>query len=280
VADNPYGFQLVHLSPIIGTEVHGINLAEPQDKSVIQWLYQLLLDRKVIFFRNQAISPEQHIQFAASFGDLEIHPFTNNDVQHPELIHLNNDRDRPPKINVWHSDVTWREQPSLGSILRAQTIPEVGGDTLFANMEAAFEGLDDETKHLIDDKFAIHDNEVFLNGMRATGASEAAIDEKRQAFPPTRHPVVRTHPDTGRKSIYVNRTFTRHIDGMDSSQSEALLNRLYLTAWIPDIQCRFRWQPDSLAFWDNRATQHYAAADYWPQIRQMERVTIQGDRPF
>lgn len=272
------GLQLQHLSPVIGTEVLGIDLADVDDDTVA-WLKDLLVERKVLFFREQAISKAEHIAFAARFGELEVHPFTNNDAAYPEIIHLHNDREHPPFINVWHSDVTWRAEPSLGSILRARVVPEVGGDTLFANMEAAYDALDDATKEQIDELTAIHDNETFLQSMRRQGASEAEIEAKRAEFPPQRHPVVRTHPVSGRKSIYVNKIFTRSIEGMAQAESDALLQRLYHQAWIPDFQCRFRWAPDSFAFWDNRAAQHYAAADYWPAERSMERVTIVGDRP-
>jgi taurine dioxygenase len=272
------GLRLNHLSPVIGTEVLGIDLNDVSDES-IDWLAGLLVERKVLFFRDQPISREAHIAFARRFGELEVHPFTDNDDELPEVIHLRNDRDHPPYINVWHSDVTWRAEPSLGSILRARVVPEVGGDTLFANMEAAYEALDEETRTRLDGLWAIHDNEGFLRGMRERGASEEAVEAKRREFPPQRHPVVRTHPVSGRKSIYVNRAFTRRIEGLDPAESEALLQRLYHQAWIPDFQCRFRWAPDSLAFWDNRAAQHYAAADYWPEERWMERVTIVGDRP-
>lgn len=272
------GLQLQHLSPVIGTEVLGIDLADVDDDTVA-WLKDLLVERKVLFFREQAISKAEHIAFAARFGELEVHPFTNNDAAYPEIIHLHNDREHPPFINVWHSDVTWRAEPSLGSILRARVVPEVGGDTLFANMEAAYDALDDATKEQIDELTAIHDNETFLQSMRRQGASEAEIEAKRAEFPPQRHPVVRTHPVSGRKSIYVNKIFTRSIEGMAQAESDTLLQRLYHQAWIPDFQCRFRWAPDSFAFWDNRAAQHYAAADYWPAERSMERVTIVGDRP-
>ncbi len=277
--DETFGCTLYHLSPVIGTEIDGIDLGSDLSDEVIAWLYDLLVERKVIFFRDQPITVEQHIEFARRFGEVEIHPFTNNDEAHPEVIHLDNDRDRPPKINQWHSDVTWRQSPSLGSILRGVEIPEVGGDTLFANMEAAYDSLDDETKARLDGLHAIHDNEVFLRGMKARGASEEEIEVMRKRFPPARHPVVRTHPVSQRKSIYVNSTFTRYIDGMDLNESDQLLQELYLTAWNPDYQCRFRWRKDSFTFWDNRSAQHFAAADYWPNVRKMERVTVIGDRP-
>lgn len=276
--DSP--FQLLHLSPSIGTEVHGIDLAGDNDQTVIDYLSDLLVERKVIFFRDQDISMDAHVAFARRFGELEVHPFTDNNPDHPEVIHLINDEQRPPQINVWHSDVTWREEPSLGSILRAREVPEVGGDTLFANMEAAYDGLDEKTKERIEDLEAIHDNEAFLRGMKARGATESEMDAKRAEFPPSRHPVVRTHPVSGRKSLYVNRIFTRCIADMAADESDALLQELYLKAWVPDYQCRFRWQTNSFAFWDNRAAQHYAAADYWPHRREMERVTIVGERPY
>lgn len=146
-------------------------------------------------------------------------------------------------------------------------------------MESAYEGLDEETKELLDGLYAIHDNEVFLQGMKQRGAGEDEIDAMRKKFPPVKHPVVRTHPVSQRKSVYVNSTFTRCIDGMDTEVSDKLLQKLYLTAWNPDHQCRFRWQKDSFTFWDNRSVQHFAAADYWPNVRKMERVTVMGDRP-
>ena len=270
--------EINHLSPVIGTEVLGIDLSTV-DRATAAWLNDLLVERKVLFFRDQEIAEEEHIAFAARFGGLEVHPFTDNNVRHPEIIQLINDREHPPYINIWHSDVTWREEPSLGSILRARVVPEVGGDTLFANMEAAYEGLDEETKELIDALYAIHDNEGLLQGMRAQGASEEEIEARRVEFPPQRHPVVRTHPVSGKKSLYVNKAFTRCIDGMKREESVALLAKLYQQAWMPDYQCRFRWRKDSFAFWDNRAAQHYAASDYWPETRMMERVTVMGDRP-
>ena len=278
VSDGP--FDLVHLTPSIGTEVHGIDIGADLEQSTIDYLSDLLVERKVIFFREQAISMQQHIDFAARFGELEVHPFTQNDSEYPEIIHLINDAERRPQINVWHSDVTWRNAPSLGSILRAREVPEVGGDTLFANMEAAYEGLDDETKDQIEGLEAVHDNETFLLCMKQRGATEEEIEAKRAEFPPATHPVVRTHPVSGRKSLYVNRIFTRRIVDMAPAESQALMDKLCLQAWIPDYQCRFRWRPDSFAFWDNRGAQHYAAADYWPQRRAMERVTIIGDVPY
>ena len=278
LAEQP--FQVHPLTPTIGAEAAGINLAEPLGDGTIAWLSEQLVEHKVLFFREQRISVEQHLAFARRFGDLEIHPFSPSHPGHPEVLVLHNNREHPPYINVWHSDVTWRREPSLGSILRARKVPAVGGDTLFANMEAAYDSLDETMKERLEGLIAVHDNENFLAGMKAQGAADAEVQAKREAFPPMRHPVVRTHPVSGRKSLYVNRAFTRSIVGMADDESRALLKALFQTAWRPEVQCRFRWRPDSLAFWDNRAGQHYAAADYWPQERLMERVTVVGDVPF
>ena len=187
-------FQLNHLSPCIGTEVLGIDLRTDTDADTIDLLNKLLVERKVLFFREQDISVNEHVAFARCFGELEIHPFTRNIETLPEVITLTNDRENPPSINIWHSDVTWRAVPSLGSILRARTVPEVGGDTLFANMEAAYEALDDETKVQLEGLIAVHDNESFLRGMEKNGASDEEVEAMRQQYPPSRHPVVRTHP--------------------------------------------------------------------------------------
>ena len=272
-------FDLLHLSPTIGTEVHGIDIGADLDSETIDFLSNLLVERKVIFFRDQDISVEQHIALGRKFGEVEIHPFTPNLEGHPEVVCLNNDRDKPPSINLWHSDVTWRQEPSLGSILRALEIPEVGGDTLFANMEDAYESLDDKTKQQIENLYAVHDNENFLTGLFTKGIAADEVQRLREQYPPVTHPVVRTHPVSGKKSLYVNTVFTRHIVDMDPDESQRLLQKLYLTAWIPDHQCRFRWRKNSFTFWDNRAAQHYAAADYWPEIRRMQRVTVIGDKP-
>lgn len=279
IPDNRFGFNLIHLSPTIGTEVHGIDLAEELSDDTVAWLSSLLVERKVLFFRDQDLSTEQHIAFSRRFGELEVHPFSPCKEGYPEVMELSNDQERPPRINIWHSDVTWRQAPSLGSILRAREVPEVGGDTLFADMEAAYNNLSDDTKARIDGLYAIHDNQGFLNRMRQAGASERDVEARAREFPPQRHPVVRTHPVSGRKSIYVNAAFTRRIDGLPDDESDSLLQELYRQAWIPDVQCRFRWRKNSLAFWDNRSSQHYAAADYFPETRRMERLTIIGDRP-
>jgi taurine dioxygenase len=273
------GLEISPLTPGIGAEITGIDLAQPQDAATIGHLRAALLDWKVLFFRDQDIDTDQHLAFARCFGDLEVHPFAPHKPGYPEVLAITHNRESRGRENTWHSDVTWRQKPSLGSILRAVELPPVGGDTLFADMYAAYEGLSDEIKARIDGAAAIHDFAHFRAGLRKAGKTEEEIEAFNKAYPMVEHPVVRTHPETGRKALYVNAAFTQSIVGLDKAESDALLRRLYAQAAIPEYQCRFRWEVGSIAFWDNRASQHYAASDYWPAVRRMERVTVIGDRP-
>ena len=267
------------LTPTIGVEVGGIDLRSLPDAATLRALRQALLDWKVLFFRDQDITTDQHVAFARLFGALEVHPFAPHKEGYPEVLAITHGPGNRGRENAWHSDVTWRIEPSLGSILRAVEVPEVGGDTLFADMYAAYEGLTDEVKAKIEGRTAIHDFTHFRRGLRKAGKSEAEIEEFNRKYPEAEHPVVRTHPETGRKGIYVNVGFTLRIVGLEKDESDSLLRHLYAQASIPEYQCRFRWRKNSIAFWDNRSTQHYAASDYYPAVRKMERVTIVGDRP-
>jgi taurine dioxygenase len=270
---------LAPLSPTIGAEVSGVDLSKPLAPETVAAIRGALLDWKVLFFRDQDIDTDQHLAFARCFGELEVHPFAPHKPGYPEILAITHDRDRPGRENTWHSDVTWREIPSLGSILHAIEVPAVGGDTLFADMAAAYEGLSDAVKEQIDGRVAVHDFGHFRTGMRKAGRSEEEIEAFNKAYPKVEHPVVRRHPETGARAIYVNAAFTQHIVGMQPDESDRLLKYLYARAAIPEYQCRFRWSPGALAFWDNRASQHYAVSDYWPAVRRMERATIIGDRP-
>ena len=262
------------MSPAIGAELIGADLAAPSD-TLVEEVRAALLQYQVVFFRDQDITRAQHIAFARAFGELEIHPATPKDQPDREVLRIVHGPNSRGMENAWHSDVTWREKPSLGSILRAIELPEVGGDTLFSNMVMAYEGLDDDLKARLCEMTAVHDiARVFAKRL---GKDTASLHEK---FPLMEHPVVRTHPETGQRLIYVNTAFTDHIKGMDRAESDTLLKFLYARAAIPEYQCRFRWAPGSIAFWDNRACQHYAASDYFPNTRIMERVTIAGDRPY
>ena len=262
------------LSPAIGAELIGADLSAPSD-TLVEEVRAALLQYQVVFFRDQDITRSQHIAFASAFGELEIHPATPKDQPDREVLRIVHGPNSRGMENAWHSDVTWREQPSLGSILRAIELPEVGGDTLFSNMVMAYEDLDEDLKTRLCGMTAVHDiARVFAKRL---GKDAAALHEK---FPLMEHPVVRTHPETGQRLLYVNTAFTDHIKGLDRDESDTLLKFLYSRAAIPEYQCRFRWALGSIAFWDNRACQHYAASDYFPNTRIMERVTIAGDRPY
>ena len=279
-AEEPYTrFGVEPLAPTIGAVITGVSLAEPLDAELFNQLNRALLEWKVIFFRDQDITGEQHTAFAANWGPLETHPFIRVTVdqpdERPQVVRF----EKGPKLggyeNVWHSDVTWRETPSLGSVLRAIEVPDTGGDTLWSDMGAAYDGLSATMKERIDGLVAEHDwITTFGLGMDAE-----TRDNLRKDFPAVQHPVVRTHPETGRKTIYVNRAFTQRIVNLEEAESRALLDFLYIQAAVPEYQCRFKWRAGDVAFWDNRSTQHYAASDYFPQRRVMERITVIGDRP-
>ena len=273
------GLELRPLTPTVGAEIGGVDLSRPLSDETIDGIRRALLDYKVVFFRDQDITTEQHLAFARRFGELEVHPFAPHKPDYPEVLAITHDRDSRGRENTWHSDVTWRESPSLGSILRAVEIPPVGGDTLFADMVAAYAGLSDAIKEEIEGKLAVHDFAHFRAALRRRGKTEAEIEAFNTRFPMVEHPVVRTHPETGEKAIYVNAAFTQHIVGVSPERSRELLAHLYAQAAIPEYQCRFRWETNSIAFWDNRSSQHYAVSDYWPAVRRMERVTVVGSRP-
>jgi taurine dioxygenase len=264
------------LTATIGAEIAGVDLADALSDETIAAIRQALLDWKVIFFRDQhRLGRDEHVAFGRRFGELEVHPLTPEGQDHPEVFVLPSGGERRAP-GLWHSDVTWRPEPSMGSILRSVKLPPVGGDTLWADMHAAYDLLDDRVKTDIDGLIGLHDY------TRVFGALQLpVVQEKMRAEHPTvEHPIVRTHPETRRKAIYVNAAFTCGIKGMDESEARPLLRRLERQAWLPDVQCRFRWQPGSVAFWDNRATQHCVSNDFLPSPRVMERVTVVGDRPF
>lgn len=262
-------------SPTIGAEIRGVRLDDQVPDDVLAELRRALIEYKVLFFRDQDIDVHDQSCFAGRFGELEEHPFLPANTEQPHVIRFAKDEQQIGYENVWHSDVSWRQVPSLGSILRAIAVPSVGGDTLWCDMEAAYEGLPEDLKAAIEGRVAVHD---FANSF-GLALPQEELDRRRREFPPAEHPVVRTHPESGRRCLYVNAIFTSHIVGMPRSESDALLERLYAEARVPEYQCRLRWAPGTVAFWDNRSTQHYASSDYWPEPRVMERVTIIGDRP-
>ena len=268
-------FDATPVGATVGAELSGVDLTAELPDAVIDELRQALLDYKVLFFRDQPLTPAQHVAFAHRFGDLEIHPFIPANTGQPELVRFAKSADVGGYENGWHHDVTWRECPSMGAILHAIEVPPTGGDTLFADMYAAYEGLDPDLRARADELVAVHDY-AGVFGHRIKPEDKAATREK---YPPVEHPVVIRHPATGRKLLYVNRFFVSHLVGLDRDEGTALINRLAQQADTIEYQCRFRWSPDSVAFWDNRAVQHYAASDYWPDVRVVERASIVGPRP-
>lgn len=263
------------MTPAVGAEILGIDLAASNIADYIPAIRAALLKHGVIFFRDQDMTQEQHIAFTRHFGELEVHPATPKDQANPEVLRIAHGPKSRGQENYWHSDVTWRAQPSLGSILMAREVPEVGGDTCFANMHMAYERLSEQMKRMCEGLTAVHDiARVFA------GRLDKAPADLHEKYPPVRHPVIRTHPETGERVIYVNTAFTSHIEGLSGEESRWLLAHLYKTAMDAEIQCRFRWQKGSIAFWDNRVCQHLAVSDYFPARRVMERVTIAGDAPY
>jgi taurine dioxygenase len=269
-------FEVERLAGALGAEVHGIDLARPLEPVTKQALHDAWMQHQVLFFRDQAISVDQHKAFARHFGELHVHPVLQQmaDQGHPEIVVLESDARRPIVADRWHSDVTFEKCPPLGSILRAVAVPATGGDTMWASMYAAYEALSDTLQRLLSSLTAFHDG----GGFRAIAKDDAQrkdLESRQTAV----HPVVRTHPVTGRKALFVNSVFTKGIVGMKSAESRALLGFLYEHVATPDFSCRFRWRKDSIAMWDNRCTQHRVLADALPEYRRMERVTLIGDAP-
>ncbi|MDX2155487.1 MAG: TauD/TfdA family dioxygenase [Hyphomicrobiaceae bacterium] len=263
------------LTPVIGAEIGGVDLARPLSNLQQDEIHRALAENLVIFFRNQEITPEQHLAFGRLFGDLMIHPAAPHINGYPELLKIYADKDSPrANGESWHSDVSCEPQPPMGSILHIWQCPPKGGDTLFASMYAAYEALSERMKSYLDGLVAIHDGEHVYRG---TYANYGVQD--KPSYPRSEHPVVRTHPITGLKCLFVNRGFTTRILGIPLDESDAILGYLFDHAANPLFQCRFRWQPNSMAFWDNRCVQHRAMWDYWPHTRAGARVTVKGERP-
>jgi taurine dioxygenase len=277
------------LATNIGGELIGVHLPEAiTNDDLFGEIRQALLDHKVLFLRDQQISKAEHVAFAERFGQLEDHPVAGSDPAHPGLVCIYKDLNSPPDHyeNAWHCDATWRDKPPFGAVLRCLECPPVGGDTMWANMAKAYEDLPNHIKETIDGLHARH-------SIEATFGARMPVEKRhslKEQYPDAEHPVVRTHPDTGEKILFVN-GFTTHFSNFHTSANvrygqdyapggAQLLNYLISRANIPEYQVRWRWQPNSVAIWDNRSTQHYAIMDYWPAVRKMERAGIIGDKPY
>ena len=272
---------LTPLSAALGAQIEGVDLTQPLSIEQREAIEQALLTHHVIFFRNQSINPQQQARFAANFGDLHIHPIYPNIPEQPEVLVLDTAVTDVRDNAVWHTDVTFLPTPALGAVLSAKQLPAFGGDTLWASGIAAFEGLSAPLQRLLDGLTATHDftKSFPLERFGSTPEDFARWDQTRKNNPPLSHPVIRTHPVSGRKALFVNEGFTTRINELSEAESEALLKLLFAHATRPEYTIRWRWQENDVAFWDNRVTQHYAVDDYRPNRRVMHRATILGDAP-
>jgi alpha-ketoglutarate-dependent taurine dioxygenase len=265
------------LSPLIGAEIFGLDLSRPLGDKAVAEVRAALNRHHVIFFRDQELTPAQQADFARQFGTVtEGHPVIPAIDENPEVLAIDSRKDR---ANWWHTDVTFLQNPAFGSILYMITAPEVGGDTTWASLQDAYDRLADPVREMCDKLIAIHFDPWFAAEVDARGGYEWQ-GEFREKLVPALHPVVRTHPENGRNGLFVNQQFTQTILGLSKNESNAVLDMLYRHCQQPELTCRFRWRPGSVAFWDNRATLHYAIDDYGDATRIAHRVTLEGDVPF
>lgn len=275
-------FVVTPISPVLGAEVSGVDLRQPLSPSQVTALRAAWLKHKVLFFRDQDISHEDHVRFGRYFGELEGHPVTATVPGFPEILFIeaaDGMKLSEPLIpiarpaNKWHTDVTFREKPSAAGILRMRTKPPFGGDTIFADTALIYSDLPPDVKAKVENLDAEHDI-LRSFGYRVSAEKAAELTAK---FPPRVHPVVRRHPETGERHLFVNHVFTSRILGLEEKEAADLLAYLVERVKAPEYQVRFQWSENAIAFWDNRATQHYGVLDYWPHERIVERVTVAGD---
>jgi taurine dioxygenase len=273
-------FNLRPLTPAIGALVEGLDLAttlEPPAAAVIQ---EALATHHVLFFEGQRLEPASQRDLAANFGQLHVHPVYPHPPGVPEIIVFDTGTHNLPDADAWHSDLSCIETPPMGAILAAMQLPTTGGDTSWSSMVAAYAALSEPFRRFLDGLGAVHDfTKAFSKARYGTGEGEARWEEARRKNPPVVHPVIRTHPVSGRSGVFVNESFTTCIPGLSPKESEAVLAFLFEHVAKPEFTVRWRWKSGDVAFWDNRLTQHYALADYLPQRRIMHRATILGDRP-
>jgi taurine dioxygenase len=266
----------------LGAEISGVDLSQPLGDNVIGEIRHALLEHCVIFFRDQHLTPDQHLAFGRRFGPLQIHDFVEGTEANEEILEVRKEEHETRNFGGnWHTDVSYLERPALGSVLYAKEVPEYGGDTMFANQYLAYEALSDGMKKMLEGMTAIHSarRSYGLNAVRRGEDASMKIRLTEEAHGEVEHPVIRTHVETGRKVLYVNGNFTIRFKDMTEAESQPLLNYLYQHAVRPEFTCRFRWEKNSIAFWDNRAVQHNAINDYHGKRRVMHRVTIEGERP-
>ena len=271
------GIEVRPLSPLIGAEIHGLDLTRPLAGEAIAAVREVLNTFHVVFFRDQHLTDDQQAAFGRQFGELtEGHPVIPAVEGHPEVLAIDSREDR---ASWWHTDVTFLPTPPLGSILSMRTCPETGGDTEWASLQDAYDRLAEPVRTLCDGLIAIHHDPWFAADVEARGGYDWDGGHHDKLLPAL-HPVVRTHPENGRRGLFVNPQFTRTVLGLSDNESDAVLQMLYRHCQKPEFTCRFRWRPGSVAFWDNRATLHYALDDYGDALRVAHRVTLRGDVPY
>jgi taurine dioxygenase len=269
-----------------GAEIHGVDLSQDLDNETFAEIHKAFLEHQVIFFRDQELTPDQHKAFGKRFGDLNIHPHYEPLEGHPEIMPVIKEAEDVNNIgDTWHSDVSFLERPPLGSILYGLELPPVGGDTMFASQYSAHDGLSEGLRETLGKMKAVHSSRILSDPETAKKRNESRSTRLREDTQlgediETLHPVVRTHPETGRKALFVNLPFTIGFEDMTEEESAPLLKYLFTESAKPEYTCRFRWEPGSIAFWDNRCVLHYALNDYHGHRRCMHRVTVNGDRPF
>lgn len=269
----PAKIQIEPLTNRIGAEIFGVDLTQPDTPDdVIREIHDALMLYQVIFFRDQKLGHEAHKAFGRRFGELFIHNGVASIEGHKEIVAIHADENSKYIAgDNWHSDLTMNAEPPMGSILYMHTLPSVGGDTLWSSMYAAYDTLSESMKSYLDTLTAVHDGDHVYRPI---------INDPTKTYPCSEHPVVRVHPVTKRKALFVNASYTTKIVGLPKAESDALLNYLYVHVQDPNFQCRFRWKQHSVAFWDNRCTQHFAVYDYYPNVRSGFRVTVAGDKPL
>jgi taurine dioxygenase len=272
---------VTRLTPTIGAVVDGIRINEPLTDATIDDITRALAEHHVIFFRGQTVSPQQHRDFASRFGTLHIHPIYPNHSEAPEIMVLDTDLIDLQDNAIWHTDVTFSPTPPMGGVLVARVVPPNGGDTLWSSNIAAFEALSAPLQQFLQGLTATHSIAQSFPAERfgMTPEAQERLEKAKRTNPPVSHPVVRTHPVSGRKGLFVQDGFTTHLNELAAQESRALLTFLYAHSSKPEFVVRWKWSLGDVAFWDNRLTQHYATDDYRPARRVMNRATILGDRP-
>ncbi|MDC0031839.1 TauD/TfdA family dioxygenase [Pelagibacteraceae bacterium] len=276
---NDYSAQ--QLTPSLGAEITGIDLSNDLSNEQLNQIYDDLIKYNVIFFRNQKISPEKHIEIAKSLGTIEDpHPIYPHVEGFPEIVLLKNNKDNPPDTDEWHTDLTFKNNPPFASVLYSKVIPPVGGDTLWSSLSKIYDALPDEMKKNLEPLRAIHDMGSFRNNYMQEDDIESAnkLNKGFEEFGNAVHPVVKIHPVSKKKFLYINPSFTSQIVGMTTTDSNNLLSYLFNFMNKPEFQIRFQWTPDTLVIWDNRCTMHYAIGDYMPHQRIMNRITVLSDK--